>query len=59
MVGSEIRRKAEGKSEESVGGNRMPAGGKCEKSPLKACKTNRPKPGEIWQKVLVKGRIKA
>lgn len=59
MVGSEIRGKAEGKSEKSLGGNRMQAGGKCEKSPLKACKTNRPKPGDIWEKVLIEDRIKA
>lgn len=59
MVGSEIRGKAEGKSGESLGGNRMQAGGKCQKSAQKARKTNRPKPGDIWQKELIEGRIKA
>lgn len=59
VVGTEIRGKGEGKSEESLGGSRMQAGGKSQKSAPKACKTNRPKPGDIWEKVLIEGRIKA
>lgn len=53
--------KSGGKPRESLvkpWGNRMQAGGKCQKSLLKACKTNRPKPGDIWEKVLVESRIK-
>lgn len=36
----------------------MQAGGKWQKSPLKASSTKTPKPGDIWEKVRVEGRMK-
>lgn len=37
----------------------MQAGGKWQKNPLKAGTTKGPKPGDIWEKALIEGKIKA
>lgn len=36
----------------------MQAGGKWQKSPLKASSAQTPKPSDIWEKVRVEGRMK-